>query len=122
MSHPVTVTFSRWAFACAALLGVSAFQGEAFAQGAPPSPGQQVYPVGPQSQPVNPICGRLEAQLGGIDRGNGLDPGRADQIRRYEDAVGKQQTELDRVTLQAKRMGCDSSGFFSLFSGQSAQC
>jgi len=26
------------------------------------------------------------------------------------------------VTSQAKRMGCDSSGFFSLFSGQSAQC
>ena len=34
----------------------------------------------------------------------------------------KQQAELDRVTLQAKRMGCDSSGFFSLFNGQSAQC
>jgi hypothetical protein len=31
-------------------------------------------------------------------------------------------SELDRVTSQAKRMGCDSSGFFSLFSGQSAQC
>ena len=30
--------------------------------------------------------------------------------------------ELDRVTSQAKRMGCDSSGFFSLFNGQSAQC
>src|SRR5262249_53872712 len=28
----------------------------------------------------------------------------------------------DRVTMQAKRMGCDSSGFFSLFSGQSSQC
>jgi hypothetical protein len=26
------------------------------------------------------------------------------------------------VTTQAKRMGCDSSGFLSLFSGQSAQC
>ena len=34
----------------------------------------------------------------------------------------KQQAELDRVTLQAKRMGCESSGFFSLFNGQSAQC
>ncbi len=33
-----------------------------------------------------------------------------------------QQGELDRVTSQAKRQGCDSSGFFSLFSGQSAQC
>src|SRR6202000_1447662 len=39
-----------------------------------------------------------------------------------QDAANKQQSELDRVTSQAKRMGCDSSGFFSLFSGQSAQC
>src|SRR5213079_2620061 len=45
-----------------------------------------------------------------------------EQIRRYQDAATKQQAELDRVTAQAKRMGCDSSGFFSLFSGQSAQC
>ena len=34
----------------------------------------------------------------------------------------QQQAQLDRVTSQAKRMGCDSSGFFSLFNGQSAQC
>ncbi len=34
----------------------------------------------------------------------------------------RQQTELERVQDQAKRQGCDSSGFFSLFSGQSAQC
>ena len=34
----------------------------------------------------------------------------------------KQQAELDRVTQQAKRMGCESSGFFSLFNGRSAQC
>ena len=58
-----------------------------------------------------------------IDRGGGTgDPARDDQIRRYQDAANKQQSELDRVTLQAKRMGCDSSGFFSLFNGQSAQC
>src|SRR6202035_3208923 len=50
------------------------------------------------------------------------DPAKDDQIRRYQDAATKQQGELDRVTSQAKRMGCDSSGFFSLFSGQSAQC
>ena len=68
------------------------------------------------------MCGRLEAQLATIDRGNGLDPARAEQLRRYEDAASKQQSELDRVSAQAKRMGCDSSGFFSLFSGQSAQC
>jgi hypothetical protein len=83
------------------------------------SPGYQQAPGG---QPAaNPICPRLEAQLASIDRG-GVDPARADQIRRYEEAVNRQQAELDRVTMQAKRMGCDSSGFLSLFSGQSAQC
>lgn len=120
MSVPVTATFSRWALACAALLGVSAFHGNAFAQGYP----AQVYPPSQaqQQQSANPMCGRLEAQLATIDRGNGLDPARADQIRRYEDSISRQQGELDRVTQQARRMGCDSSGFFSLFSGQSAQC
>jgi Protein of unknown function (DUF2865) len=67
------------------------------------------------------MCQRLEGQLAMIDRG-GSDPAKADQIRRYEEAQGKQQAELERVTSQAKRMGCDSTGFFSLFSGQSAQC
>jgi hypothetical protein len=119
----VTATFSRWTFgalACAALIGVSAFHGEARAQGYP----AQVYPPSQaqQQQSANPMCGRLEAQLATIDRGNGLDPARAEQIRRFEEAVSKQQNELDRVSQQAKRMGCDSSGFFSLFSGQSAQC
>ena len=71
---------------------------------------------------VNPICPRLEAQLATIDRGGSNDPARDDQVRRYQEAASKQQAELDRFTLQAKRMGCDSSGFFSLFSGQSAQC
>jgi len=68
------------------------------------------------------VCPRLEAQLSTIDHGGSGDPARDDQIRRYQDAANKQQSELDRVTLQAKRMGCDSSGFFSLFNGQSAQC
>ena len=69
------------------------------------------------------MCPRLEAQLATIDRGGGSgDPAKEEQIRRYQEAAAKQQGELDRVTSQAKRMGCDSSGFFSLFSGQSAQC
>lgn len=68
------------------------------------------------------MCVRLEAQLATIDHGGTGDPARDDQIRRYQDAAAKQQSELDRVTAQAKRMGCESSGFFSLFSGQSAQC
>ena len=71
----------------------------------------------------NPICIRLEGQLATIDRGAGTgDPAKDEQIRRYQEAQGKQQGELDRVTLQAKRMGCESSGFFSLFSGRSAEC
>jgi len=61
--------------------------------------------------------------LATIDRGAGTgDPAKDEQIRRYQEAATKQQAELDRVTLQAKRMGCESSGFFSLFNGQSAQC
>ena len=101
--------------ACAALLGVFMLGVDAWAQMSPAAPP-------PQGAPVNPMCPRLEAQLATIDRGGGGDPAKDEQIRRYQDAAAKQQSELDRVTSQAKRMGCDSSGFFSLFSGQSAQC
>lgn len=100
--------------ACAALLGVAAFGLDARAQVNP-------APPPPQGAAANPMCPRLEAQLATIDRGGG-DPAKDEQIRRYQDAASKQQAELDRVTSQAKRMGCDSSGFFSLFNGQSAQC
>jgi Protein of unknown function (DUF2865) len=93
---------------CAVLLGSSA---NAQVNQAPPPP----------PAAANPICTRLEAQLATVDRGGG-DPAKEEQIRRYQDAATKQQAELDRVTSQAKRMGCDSSGFFSLFNGQSAQC
>jgi hypothetical protein len=114
---PIT-PFSRWILACAALFGVAALSVDASAQmnqaPTPPPPPQQ-------GAPVNPMCPRLEAQLATIDRGGG-DPAKDEQIRRYQDAAAKQQGELDRVTSQAKRMGCDSSGFFSLFNGQSAQC
>src|SRR6202023_1947860 len=117
MLETLITRFSRWIFACAALLGAAALSVDASAQMSqtPPPPPQQ------QGTPVNPMCPRLEAQLATIDRGGG-DPAKDDQIRRYQDAATKQQGELDRVTSQAKRMGCDSSGFFSLFSGQSAQC
>jgi hypothetical protein len=84
--------------------------------GAAPPPPQQ----GAQG---NPICIRLEGQLAAVDRGaSGGDPAKEEQIRRYQESATRQQAELDRVTLQAKRMGCESSGFFSLFNGQSAQC
>src|SRR5262249_42530419 len=100
--------------ACTVLLGAVVFGSSAFAQAYPPGP--------PQGGTTNPICPRLEAQLAALDRGATGDPARDDQIRRYQDAASRQQTELDRVAQQAKRMGCDSSGFFSLFNGQSAQC
>jgi len=114
----ITPLFSRWILACTALLGVSTLSVDAWAQMNPDTPSPQQ-----QGAPANPMCPRLEAQLATIDRGGGSgDPAKDDQIRRYQDAASKQQGELDRVTSQAKRMGCDSSGFFSLFSGQSAQC
>ena len=107
-----------WLLACAALVVLAVPDTGAFAQGVP---GAQPPPPG-AGAPVNPVCPRLEAQLATIDRGGSGDPAKDDQIRRYQDAAAKQQGELDRATAQAKRMGCESSGFFSLFSGQSAQC
>src|ERR1700737_749952 len=115
MPETLITPFSRWILACAALLGVSALSVDAWAQMNPAAP--------PQGAPVNPMCPRLEAQLATIDRGGSSgDPAKDEQIRRYQDAAAKQQAELDRVTTQAKRMGCDSSGFFSLFNNRSAQC
>src|SRR6202163_1586655 len=118
MPETLNTPFSRWILTCAALLGAAALSVDAQAQ---MNPGPQPPPS--QGAAVNPMCPRLEAQLASIDRGSGGgDPAREEQIRRYQDAQAKQQSELDRVTSQARRMGCDSSGFFSLFSGQSAQC
>jgi Protein of unknown function (DUF2865) len=111
----------------AALLGSLLLSTSAFAQvqqgmqpPPPPPPGPPPQAGAPPA--VNPICPRLEGQLATIDRGGTGDPQKDDQIRRYQDAQTQQQAELDRVTSQAKRMGCDSSGFFSIFSGQSSQC
>ena len=74
-----------------------------------------------QSQSSNPACQRLEAQLATLDRGN-ADPARAEQIRRAEDAVNRQQFEVDRLVAQSRRIGCESSSFFSIFSNPPAQC
>jgi hypothetical protein len=116
----LTAPFSRWILACAVLFGIAASTTDGFAQtppGAVPPPQAQGAPQ------ANPICIRLEGQLAAVDRGaGGGDPAKEEQIRRYQDAQTKQQAELDRVTMQAKRLGCDSSGFFSLFNGQSEKC
>ncbi|MGY4161155.1 hypothetical protein ACVINW_006997 [Bradyrhizobium sp. USDA 4461] len=111
--------FSRWFLTCAVLAGIALPATDALAQVPPGPPGPA-----PQGAPqANPMCSRLEGQLAAIDRGGGSgDPARDEQIRRYQDAATRQQGELDRVTAQARRMGCDSSGFLSLFNNNSAQC
>ena len=132
MLQTLTNPLARWFLACA-LAAPLALPRDGFAQAndrvndsfgqmppgaaAPPQAGQPAPPPG------NPICQRLEMQLATIDRGSGSgDPAKDEQIRRYQDAQMRQQGELDRVTQQAKRMGCESSGFFSLFNQNSAQC
>jgi len=113
-----------------ALLAVGALSAPAAAQTAQPIP---PAPIPGQATPVqsappavsdlpasNPVCVRLEGQLAILNRG-GADP-RADQIRRYDEAIAKQQADLDRILAQAKRRGCNGGGFFSLFTGQSPEC
>ncbi|HEY0438603.1 MAG TPA: DUF2865 domain-containing protein [Xanthobacteraceae bacterium] len=95
----------------AALLGGVPLGAEALAQA----------PVD-QGAARNPMCLRLEAQLAAFDRGQGGDPGRVEQIRRYEEAASKQQAELDRMTEQARRSGCGESRGFFIFGGQPPQC
>src|ERR1700756_3672816 len=116
MPYVFSASSSRRFLACAALLGSVLLSGAASAQMYPPQPVPQGAPP-PPGGAVNPVCPRLEAQLATIDRGGSNDPGKDEQIRRYQDAAAKQQSELDRMTAQAPQMGCESSGFFSLFSG-----
>src|SRR4051812_19248149 len=127
MPETVTASLSRWTLTCAVLLGITATATLAFAQSASDSLAQMPPGAAPppqqQGAQTNPICIRLEGQLATIDRGAGTgDPAKDEQIRRYQEAQAKQQAELDRVTQQAKRMGCEGSGFFSLFHGRQAQC
>jgi hypothetical protein len=118
MPDNLTSSSSRWILTCVLLLGLALPGTAALAQ---TPPGATPPPPQPGAQ-ANPICVRLEGQLATVDRGGSGDPAKDEQIRRYQDAASKQQGELDRVTQQAKRMGCDSSGFFSLFNNNSAQC
>jgi Protein of unknown function (DUF2865) len=74
-----------------------------------------------QSTAGSPACQRLVGQLGALDRGND-DPTRADQIRQAEAAVNRQQFEVDKLVSQSRRMGCESSGFFSIFSNPPREC
>ena len=69
----------------------------------------------------NPVCVRLESQLTALTQG-AADPVRAEQIKRTEDAIAKQQADLDRTVAQAHKAGCAGQGFFALFSAFSPQC
>lgn len=87
------------------------------------NPPQGYPPQSAQNQPpgASPACVRLEAQLATLNSGNG-DAARQAQIQQAEQAVAKQQADLDRTLAQARRAGCAGQGFFSLFSGLSPQC
>src|SRR5262252_10586767 len=69
----------------------------------------------------NPVCVRLEGQLTALTQGS-VDPVRAEQVKRTEDAIAKQQADLDRTVAQAHKGGCAGQGFFALFSALSPQC
>src|SRR6516164_1188479 len=89
----------------------------------PSPPRQPISTLGaPNPAPnSNPICVRLEGQLTALTQGS-ADPLRAEQIRRFEDAIAKQQADLDRTVAQAHKAGCAGQGFFALFSTFSPQC
>jgi hypothetical protein len=101
---------------CRALLSAAAF----LAALLPVNAQQQPPQAAPQAQ-GNPYCSRLEAQLQAFDR-SGNDSGRAEQLRKFEEAATHQQGEIDRQQAAAERAGCAKNSFLVLFSGQSAQC
>jgi len=127
-----------------ATFGVLALSASAQAQGvpaqapqyqpppAPPQPVQQIPNQPASNQPgtnqpppnqtaSSPICARLQGQLVAFDQG-AADPTRADQIKRTQDAIAKQQADIDRAVGQAHKSGCAGEGFFALFSALSPQC
>jgi hypothetical protein len=71
--------------------------------------------------PQSPICVRLETQLAAVNSGS-ADPARGAQIKQAEDAVAKQQADLDRAVAQGHKQGCEGQGFLSIFSSLSPQC
>src|ERR1700733_3839781 len=87
-----------------ALFGLLAGTIATFAQGAPvQQPYQQQQYQPPAAQPVsnqpaanqassNPVCVRLQGQFASVDQG-AADPARAEQIKRSDDAIAKQQGE-----------------------------
>ncbi|HTS39850.1 MAG TPA: DUF2865 domain-containing protein [Xanthobacteraceae bacterium] len=104
----------RRGFGCAAIaLAATAILAQA------QTPPQSGAPAPPAPPAQNPICARLEGQLIAFDRGGG-DTSRIDQLKKLEDALNKQQADIDRLNAQSSRMGC-GTGFF-LFGGQPEGC
>ncbi len=87
-----------------------------------PLPPPAYPPSGATISAREQTCQRLEGQLAAF--GSGGDAARADQIRRLEESVSRQQAELERTQSQARRQGCDQPNFFQLFGapGRSEQC
>jgi hypothetical protein len=107
----------RVALSAAVALAIPAAAGAQAVTAPPPPPP-------PASNPPlasNLVCVRLESQLAALDQG-AADPARADQIKRSEDAIAKQQADLDRAVAQAHKAGCAGEGFFAIFSALSPQC
>jgi hypothetical protein len=108
-------------------IALFALTASAAAQGVmnpPPGPGPA-----PAAQPANappaaasPVCARLEGQLASINNGNAAQSSRAAQIKQAEDAVAKQQADLDRAVIDGRKQGCEGTGFLSIFSSLSPQC
>jgi Protein of unknown function (DUF2865) len=88
-------------------------------QQAPGQPAASQYAPGQTSS--NPICVRLQGQLASFDQG-AADPARAAQIKQDQDAIAKQQADLDQTVAVAHKNGCAGEGFFALFSALSPQC
>src|SRR6516164_9433429 len=116
-------TWRRAGLLVAAMLIPAAAGAQGLSSGPLAAPPRQPVVNAPTSTAAssNPICVRLESQLAALNQGAG-DPARADQIRRTEDAIAKQQGDLDRTVAQAHKAGCAGQGFFALFSAFSPQC
>jgi hypothetical protein len=60
------------------------------------------------------ICRQLRAELADASGGRG----QPRLVARYDDAIGRQQAEIDKARSQARRAGC----FFAIFGSDRSQC
>lgn len=95
-------------------------QGQGYPASARPAQNYPAANAASQQPGSSPACIRLETQLAALNSGS-ANSALADQIKRAEDAIAKQQAELDRTLARARSAGC-GQGFLSLFSGFSPQC